>query len=311
MHHAIVCPAARRPSRVATSRFVLLALMLAVWHQAAFSNPPLLNAQHVSAGFYHVCAIVNGGAQCWGYNFSGELGNGNFLDSEAPTRVKGLETGVTAISSGGYHTCAIVNGAVKCWGRNTDGELGNGSVTDSNVPVTVTGLTGATAIYAGQYHTCAMITGGSVRCWGWNANGQLGDGTTNATNSGTPTTVSNITSGATMLGGGGLHTCALVSGAVKCWGYNADGELGNGSIADSHVPVAVSALTSGVIWIAVGTYHTCALLSAGTVRCWGYNVNGALGNNSVVSTGVGNPVSVSGIASGATALAAGGYHTCA
>ena len=286
------------------------ALALALWHAAGLQASPLINVQQISNGSFHTCAIVAGRVQCWGFNHDGQLGNGNYLDSGSPVPVVGLGSGVTAISSGGYHTCALVSGLVKCWGRNPDGELGNGSVADSNVPVTVLGLSGVIAIRAGQYHTCAITVSGAVRCWGWNSNGQLGDGSTSATNSGMPTTVSGIASGATMLAGGGLHTCALIGAAVKCWGYNLDGELGNGSIADSHVPVSVNNV-SGATSIAAGLYHTCAIVGGGAVQCWGYNSNGQLGDTSVVSTGTGAAVAVSGIAAGTTALAGGGYHTCA
>ncbi len=297
-----------RLQSIAVAR-LFCALALGFWHPSPASAAPLSNVQQISNGSFHTCAIIAGAVQCWGFNQDGQLGNGNYLDSTAPVPVVGLGSGVTAISSGGYHTCALAGGSVKCWGRNPDGELGNGSVDDSNVAVTVAGLSGVVAITAGQFHTCAIMAAGTVRCWGWNGNGQLGDGTVNSTNSGMPTTVSGIASGATMLAGGGLHTCALIGGAVKCWGYNMDGELGNGSIADSHVPVSVNAL-SGVTSIAAGLYHTCAIGGGGAVRCWGYNSNGQLGNNSVASTGAGGTVAVSGITS-ATAIAGGGYHTCA
>ena len=270
---------------------------------------PLLNATQVSTGGFHTCAIFNGGVQCWGYNFDGQLGNGNYFDSGSPTPVKGLQSGVTALSAGGYHTCAIVNGGVKCWGRNPDGELGNGTVDDSNVPVSVTGLSNVVAISAGQYHTCAAVSDGSVHCWGWNNEGALGDGTNTATNTGTPTTVTGVT-GVSMLAAGGLHTCALIGSAVKCWGRNVEGELDNGSTSDSYTAVSANGL-SGVTSISAGLYHTCVTLTAGTLRCWGYNSDGQLGNGNTNSTDTGAPVAVSGIASGATAVVAGGYHTCA
>ena len=306
MRNAILRSSARRAAWLR----VLFLLMFCTLQQAAFAIQPLLNAQQVAAGGFHVCAIVNGGAQCWGYNYDGQLGNGNYLESSMPVPVKGLQSGVTSIVAGVSHTCAIANGAVKCWGRNPEGQLGNGSINDSNVPVTVQGLSGVTAIYAGGYHTCARINDGSVKCWGWNGYGQLGDGTVNSTYTGLPTTVTSLGAAATMLTGGERHTCALVGGAVKCWGYNPDGELGNNSIADSHVPVVVPALASGVTSIASGSFHTCAVVSGGAVHCWGYNSSGQLGNNSVTSTGAGNPVTVSGL-SGVAALAGGGYHTCA
>ena len=93
-------------------------------------------------------------------------------------------------------------------------------------------------------------------------------------------------------------------------GLNADGELGNGSTTQSLVPASVGGL-SGVTAISAGATHTCAILSAGNVKCWGSNSNGQLGNNSTTSTAAGPPVAVSGITSGTTSLASGGYHTCA
>jgi alpha-tubulin suppressor-like RCC1 family protein len=297
----------RRFSRL-TAVLGVLALLAA--HHAAFAGTPLSNVQHASAGGGHACALVGSGVQCWGFNSHGQLGNGNYLDSATPAVVKGLESGVTAVTSGGLHSCAIVSGNVKCWGYNVDGELGDNSIDDSNVPVTVVNLSNVVAIAAGGYHTCAVTASGSIRCWGWNSAGQLGDGTMTATNFGSPTTVSGISGGVTMLTAGGLHTCALIGGAVKCWGYNVDGELGNGSTSQSLVPSTVAGL-SGVTAISAGATHTCAILSAGTARCWGGNAHGQLGNNSTASTNAGATVAVSGIASGMTSLASGGYHTCA
>jgi alpha-tubulin suppressor-like RCC1 family protein len=299
----------RRATLFSIGKLLFVFFAAACGADALAAASPLLNATQVSAGGFHTCAIVNGGVQCWGFNFDGQLGNGNYLDSGSPVPVKGLQSGVTALSAGGFHTCVIVNGGVKCWGRNPDGELGNGTVDDSNVPVNVMGLSNVVAISAGQYHTCAVISDGSVRCWGWNNEGALGNGTNAATNTGSPTAVTGVT-GVSALAAGGLHTCALIGSAVKCWGRNTEGELDNGSISDSYTAVSAGGL-SGATSISAGLYHTCVTLTAGTLRCWGYNSAGQLGNGNTNSTGTGAPVTVSSIASGATAVAAGGYHTCA
>jgi alpha-tubulin suppressor-like RCC1 family protein len=109
-----------------------------------------------------------------------------------------------------------------------------------------------------------------------------------------------LQSGVVSISAGYHHTCAVTSaGAVKCWGSNLDGELGNGTKSTSYVPAAVTGLASGAVSVSAGQSHTCARLSSGGVKCWGYNAFGQLGNNTTTSSLV--PVDV----------AAGGLHSCA
>jgi len=173
----------------------------------------------------------------------------------------------------------------------------------------VSGLaSGVSAITAGDGHTCALTTGGGVKCWGYNAFGQLGDGTT--TERHTPVNVSGLASGVSAIAAGGYHTCALTTGGgVKCWGWNSEGQLGDGTTTDRTTPVNVSGLASGVSAIAAGRGHTCALTTGGGVKCWGDNWNGQLGDGT--TTDRLTPVDVSGLASGVSAISAGTYHTCA
>jgi alpha-tubulin suppressor-like RCC1 family protein len=112
----------------------------------------------------------------------------------------------------------------------------------------------------------------------------------------------------TMISAGAHDTCARFSdGTVRCWGFNADGELGNGTKTNSSTPVTVSGIASATR-VSVGGYHACARLAAGSIRCWGYNASGELGNGTKTSSS--KPVAVSGIST-AIAVSAGGYHTCA
>lgn len=275
---------------------------------------PLTGATDVAAGTDHTCAIVAGGqVACWGQNAAGELGDGTIANRSSAVPVAGLAEATQVTASGrrdsvfAGHTCALVaGGAVKCWGLNSSGELGDGTTTNRPNPVSVSGLTGATQIAAGNNFTCALVAGGTVKCWGANAKGQLGDTTT--TDSVTPVSVSGVT-GATQIavGAGALHVCALVAGgAVKCWGYNGMGQLGDTTFSDRATPVSVSGLT-GATQIAAGSAHTCVLVAGGGAQCWGANSSGQLGDNTGFNQPA--PVTVSGL-TGATQITGGGGHTC-
>jgi hypothetical protein len=141
------------------------------------------------------------------------------------------------ISAGGYHSCAVqLSGQVQCVGENFDGQLGNGWLTNSSIPVTVSGITTAVSVTAGGRHSCAVLVDGTVECWGSDFWGQLGNGLT-ARFVPTPVRVSGITTAVSVTAGTG-HSCAvLVGGAVKCWGHNSGGQLGNGSNTNSSTPV--------------------------------------------------------------------------
>jgi alpha-tubulin suppressor-like RCC1 family protein len=242
----------------------------------------------ITAGYYHTCAILDDGSvSCWGQNLFGQLGDGTTNDGNTPTQTSSLGTDRTAIAitAGVVHTCAILDdGSVSCWGYNLRGQLGHGTTTSRNIPTQTSSLgtdRTAIAITAGYWHTCAILDDGSVSCWGRNNHGQLGDGTNNTRY--TPTQTSSLGEGRTAVAitAGIDHICAILDdGSVSCWGYNGQGQLGDGTTTSRNTPTQTSSLGTDRIVFAItaGSYHTCAILDDGSVSCWGNNGQGQLGD---------------------------------
>lgn len=287
------------------------------------------DVQDFVTGGFHTCALNSiGGVKCWGLNRHGMLGDGtNGGDSDnilTPVDVAGLDSGVLALTANEYHACVLTNaGGVKCWGWNRNGQLGNNAGGNERVysatPVDVVGLTsGVRAISAGGGHTCALMVEGTVKCWGDNSLGQLGDGSKESHL--TPVDVVGLPDDIQAISTGHSHTCALTSsGGVKCWGNNAQGQVGDNTGMRRSTPVDVVGLSSGVQAITAGSVHTCALTTDGGVKCWGSNGKGQLGDGTGgqgFDVGIDKnrrlkPVDVVGLSSGIQSVVAGNYHTCA
>lgn len=267
--------------------------------------------QIVSSRVSNCALTTTGGVKCWGSSGSGEIGDNAGTARGALTPVMGLSSGVQRITAGLFgHLCALLTtGGVKCWGYGINGQLGYGDTFSLYSPTDVSGLSsGAVDITAGQMHTCALMNTGKIRCWGANNNGQFGSGSTSGTAALTPVEI-DIGAGATQLAAGQQHTCALVSGGVKCWGENSDRRLGDGTNVDRPAPVTVIAAGSGVTSIAAGRAHTCALFASGELRCWGLGTLGQIGDGGGANRST--PVSITSLGTNVSAIGVGTDHTCA
>ncbi len=240
----------------------------------------------------------------WGYNASGQIGNGSHNDSLTPFSLSALNKIVQVAHSGIASYARKSDGTVWAWGANGVGQMGSGAASaDITAPVKIAALSKIGDISASPYHALAVKSDGTVWAWGRNSNGQIGNGSN--TDALSPVQVSGIGK-AVKVAAGAFHSLALKSdGTVWAWGYNGYGELGDNTTTSSNAPVQVVGLTN-VVAISAGEVHSLALKADGTVWAWGSNQSGQFASGTVTSSSV--PVQLPNL-SGVTQIAAGGYHS--
>ena len=264
----------------------------------------------LSSGGSHSCVLrQDGGVTCWGRNDDGQLGDGTLTPRSLGVRVSGLSDAI-ALAAGERHTCAVRKGnTVVCWGADDTGQLGDGGGADRLGPVAVAGVAAATAVAAGAGFSCALLGDETAICWGDDRDGEIGNGTTGATPL-PPTPVLGLV-GAHSLSAHWQHACAVHDdGTLACWGNNASGQIGDGTLVLRPQPVAVPGLAR-VSAVATGLSHTCAVTGAG-LFCWGSNSLGQLGIDSGADPTI--PVTQPTLIAAQTdfvAVATGAQHTCA
>jgi E3 ubiquitin-protein ligase HERC3 len=283
-------------------------------------------AKKLALGLWHTCAILdNDTVKCWGYNFMGELGQGDITlrgtfansmgDNISPIDL-GTGRTATSIVSGSHHVCALLDDAtVKCWGGNGTGQLGRGNTTligdgpgemgDSLAVVDIGVGRTATAIAAGGDSsdgvTCVIRDNNTLVCWGRNYNGQLGLGDVfdrgdGAGEMGAGLTAISLGTGRTpvQVSIGRAHTCAILDNAtLKCWGQNTYGQLGQENT--NHLGDNAGEMGDSLINVNLGTgitatnlslaNHTCVVIDSGRLKCWGNNFTSALGSGDRVDRG--------------------------
>ena len=267
----------------------------------------------LSAGAYHNAAVLEDGSLwTWGgTNGYGQIGNPLVaLGAYAirPLQV-GTETDWRAVAVGAEHMLAVkMDGTVWAWGRNNGRQLGLGSNTaDQPVPVQVPGLTNVVALAAGHLHSLALGTDGTLWAWGYSNYGQIGDGTT-ATHT-SPVQIGTAGEWSAIAAHWDHSVARKADGTLWAWGFGEYGQLGQATETLTHSsPVQVGTASDWDTAVAAGFHHSIALKADGTVRAWGSNGVGAVGDGTLDNRLV--PSVVAGL-SGVVAVTGGGGHTLA
>ena len=267
------------------------------------------------------------GAHTVTWTYAKDSGTSAGTDAAWIDQVSFVPVETSKIAAGLYHTVTInADGSLWAWGDNTYGQLGVGTscnttslVSYCKNPIQIG--TGYKAVAAGAYHTLGIKTDGTLWAWGRNNNGQLGDGT--LVNKSRPTKIGAAT-GWTDVEAGYFHSVAMsgVAGSAVAytWGDNTYGQLGiqTGTISRAGVttfatasavsPTLVSGGFTNYKAIAAGAYHNAAVLADGTLRTWGGNSSGQLGDGTTTPKGV--PTQI-GTSTAWRSVAAGDFHTVA
>ena len=263
----------------------------------------------ISADYYRTCAVLESGkAKCWGKKLEDQSqpknGFFSFFDNmwrsiDPLTEIKFNEK-IKSISLNGFYICALLeSGKVRCWGENEGGRLGVGRK-EAFIGKNAWEMEHLTTVLIDEKVVqldggCGLLESGRAKCWGINRLGQLGIGSSVDTVGSTPEEMQNlpyvlIPEKIKAIQQG----CALLeNGEVRCWGYNAYGQVGvgiekyfTGKLPEEMEYKVIPTEGEDVVQIATGGNHTCALFRSGGVKCWGQNGYGQLGIDDFLNRGV-------------------------
>lgn len=252
----------------------------------------LQNAVEIGAGERFTCALTSAGeVYCWGTNSGGQLGNGDNSGSFAAQRVRFqsapaepsvILTGVDQLAVGRSQACARVASthALVCWGGepNEKSQIPTAGSSGTRVAVATDITSGVEQVVLGHSHGCFIDPDSALWCWGWNESAQMGLDPETVAHTTTPNRV--IENGVTEVAAGGAHTCAVVSGQVRCFGSAYAGQLGFGPVPDglpeclygactTQVNPVDNVISSPVQQLALADFTSCARYENGRVACWG------------------------------------------
>ena len=264
----------------------------------------------VAAGYGHSLAIKKDGSLwAWGWNRSGQIGDGTTIDKITPVKIM---DNVISVAAGESHSLALkADGSLWAWGDNLYGQLGDGTVTidswtdgerklteDNNKSTPIEIMNSVSSIASGGWHSLAIKTDGSLWVWGSNSRGEIGDGTVssfdddwNRINNDKSKPVE-IMQEVIYVAAGRSHSLAITAdNNLLTWGDNEFGQLGDGTSSihdyywqevetnDKSTPIIVID-DANVVSVAGGQHHSLALKSDGSLWAWGNNYSGQLGDGS-------------------------------
>lgn len=297
--------------------FAVLLLPIAMDSARASGQSQVTTWSFVDVGAGFSCGIdSSSNAQCWGMGDGRTALPGGSLYPRPIPRPDG-ETGWRDISGGNDHGCGVSTSSnLYCWGAGGIGQRGDGTYHHASSPTPVVlpaGETGFVEVEAGWAVSCAIATSANAYCWGSGYQGQLGNGDT--ADSAVPVKVilPQAESGWRGISVLRTHTCAVaLSHNLYCWGYGADGNLGNGSTERSLLPqhIAAPAGESGWSTVTVGMSHSCGITTSGAAHCWGRGVEGQRGNGDESTALTPEAVLTPQMESGWISIRAGSDFTC-
>ncbi len=244
----------------------------------------------VVAGYAHSLALKSDGTLwAWGWNQQGQLGDNSNINKNIPTQI-GTENKWTLISAGSYHTHGIKSdGSLWSWGLNNYGQLGDLTSINRIIPVRVGLENNWAIIQAGEYHSLALKANGTLWAWGYNAYGQLGDSTMSSIIRAVPTQIGNENKWVCIATGQWFSMGLKSNGTLWTWGYNTQGQLGDGTTSHKIVPTQIG-LDDKWVSIASGASRSFGLKVDGTLWSWGFNGFGGLGDGTILQRT--NPIQI-------------------
>ena len=285
-------------------------------------GPEVIAAEIYIGGYHNMVLSDIGEVKVWGYGQFGQLGYGdtsnkgdspNQLGSYLPYVNVGTGSSVQKIIATSYSSCALLDDlSMKCWGQNNVGQLGLGDIIprgdssnqlgDYLPPINFPSGIVIDSFGSGHHHVGIITNFGYLYTWGWNTNGQLGVGHTN--------NVGNLTNEmgeylkkvnlgfgkkVVQMNAATFHTCVILDTyEMKCFGLNAQGQLGYEDTVQRgdeifemglYLPTINLGTGKTASFLHLGFKHSCVVLNDDSIKCWGQNDQGQLGQGNVITLG--------------------------